>query len=493
VSDKPAAAEWEGGLGEIHARREAIWLALAAAELCWLAPAFWTFTWNLTPHPPLLLWLGLLVLMLGFFFFYRALASAGLELRLQQGLLAAGLVLCIGLVLRFHVLAGSGLGAADWLLMPFRDIGVVPSSIPLSWVAIMLLIYLWARAIHLANRSLSAEAVGFSFRSGVVVLIAVAFFVQVFTGLDASGFVAAYFFFALTAVALARVEEVSRLPNSARAPFSGFWIGSTVGAVGLLVLLGGTVVLILTGGGLEGLLRLLAPLLEVVQTAVIAAGMLLVLLVEWLLGLFRVDLTKLGDQLREVMSRLNLEPVPLEPSPESEAWLWPIIERTVQVLFTVALPATIVALILYVTWRRRRQRSGEEGGDESRELLLSGGALAGNLRAMLRGGLDRLGELAGMVRRFGPGARLLAAMSIRRIYGQMVRLATEAGYPRNRSQTPYEYLPALCQAYPGYETEVATITEAYVNAHYGQVPDSGEELQRIRDCWERARSQERGS
>ena len=259
-------AGWQGGLGEINARREVLWLSLAAAELCWAVPAFWALTWNIVPHPPLLLWLGMLVLMLGLFFFYRALVSASLVLRLQQGLLVIGLMLFIGLVLRFHVLAGSGLGAADWLLMPFRNLGVAPSKVPLSWITIMLLIYLWARAIHLANRSLSTEQVGFSFRSGVVLLVVVAFFVQVFTALDASGFVVAYFFFALVSVALARVEEVSRLQNSTGAPFSGFWIGSTVGAVAVLVVLGTVVALFLTGGGLERVLRLFAPLLQVVQT-----------------------------------------------------------------------------------------------------------------------------------------------------------------------------------------------------------------------------------
>ena len=134
-SRRSTPGEWQGGSGRIELRREAIWVALAAAEMCWAVPVFWALTWNTSPHPPLLLWLGMVVLLLGFFFFYRALVSAGLTLRLQQGLLAAGLVLCIGLVLRFHVLAGSGLSALDWLLMPFRAMDAVPSNIPLSWAA----------------------------------------------------------------------------------------------------------------------------------------------------------------------------------------------------------------------------------------------------------------------------------------------------------------------------------------------------------------------
>jgi hypothetical protein len=483
--------EWQGGFGQIELRREVIWLALASAEMCWTAPALWALTWNLVPHPPLLLWLGMLVLLLGFFFFYRALVSAGLVLRLQQGLLATGLVLCIGLVLRFHVLAGSGLGAADWFLMPFRSIGAVSSRVPLSWVTIMLLIYLWARAIHLANRSLSVEQVGFSFRSGVVLLVIISFLIQVFTALDASGFVIAYFFFALVAVALARVEEVSRLPNSTRVPFSSFWIGSTVGAVAVLVLLGMTVVLFLAGGGLVRLLHLLAPVWQVVQIVIAAVGALLVMFIEWVLGLFSLDLGELGAQMREALSQLELmEPPPPMPLPESEGQAWQLITRALQVLVTVVLPVAVVSAILFVTWRRMRQRDSEEGSEEARESLLSTGLVANSLQSYVQDGLQRLGELASLVRRFGPGTRFLAAVSIRRIYGNMVQMATGAGHPREKTHTPYEYLATLHQAFPDSEEEFTIITEAYVNAHYGQVPDSQEELQRIRDCWERARARE---
>ncbi len=486
-----APAIWQAGLSELSARREVIWLALAAAEMCWLAPVFWAVTWVMAPHSPFLLWLGLLVLMLGLFYFHRALVSAGLGLRLQQGLLAAGLLLCIGLVLRLHVLAGSGLRAVDWFLMPFRNVGQVSTRVPLSWITIMLLIYLWARAIHLATRSLSTETVGFSLRSGVIVLIAVAFLVKAFTTLDVSGFVVSFFFFALVAVALARVEEVSRMPNSTQAPFSGFWIGSTVGAVAVLVMLGGAVALALTAGGLDRLVHLLAPLLQVVEIIIFGIGMLLVLLIEWVLSLFSVDLTNLSGQLREAMSRLMLEPFPEVPPPEGEPQAWVILSRVFQVLITVVLPVCIVSLILYLTWRRMRQRSGAERGEESRESLLSGSALTNGLQSMLQDGLQHLRELADLAKRVGPGARFLTAVSIRRIYGNLVRMAAEAGYPRDRSQTPYEYLRTLRQVFPTNETEVTFITEAYVNAHYGEVPDSREEIQRIRDCWERVQASTR--
>jgi len=486
------AAGWQAGLGAISARREVIWLALAAAELCWAVPVYWAITYASVPHPPLLLWLGMLVVMLGFFFFYRALVSAELALRLQQGLLAAGLVLCITFVLRFHVLAGSDIRAIDWLLMPFRDLSDVSPRVPLSWVTIVLLIYLWARAVHLANRGLSTEQVGFSFRSGVLLLVVATVLVQVRTSLDASGFVLAYFFFALVAVALARIEEIRWLPNSTHVPFSGFWIGSTVGAVAILVVLGAAFVLFLTGGGLQLILGWLSPLLRVGQAIVVFLGTLLVSLLDRFLDLLSLDLTGLDEQLREALTEFNLQLEPPEvPPPYGESQSWLIISRVLQILFTVVLPVIVVSFILFLSWRRVQQRRAREGNQESRESLLLPGTVADGLKGMLRDGLQRLGELAGLARQFGPGARFLTAVSIRRIYRNMVRMATDAGYPRSTAQTPYEYLVTLRQALPSSEADATVITEAYVNAHYGQVPDSAEELQRIRDCWERMRSTER--
>jgi hypothetical protein len=84
----------------LNGRREALWLALAAAEVCWVTPIFVAMNWARTSHSPVLLWLGILILMLGYFYFYRALLAANLTLRLQQSLLVLGLLLSIALILR---------------------------------------------------------------------------------------------------------------------------------------------------------------------------------------------------------------------------------------------------------------------------------------------------------------------------------------------------------------------------------------------------------
>jgi hypothetical protein len=362
----------------------------------------------------------------------------------------------------------------------------------MSWVAIMFLVYLWSRAIHLANRSLTADRVGFSFRSGVVVFIGASFFTSVFADLDVSGFAVPYFFFALVAVALARIEEVSLLPNSTRMPFSGFWIGSTVGAVAILTLIGMIVAVFFGGSGLDTVFRWLSPLVVILQVIIVGIGALVLMLLDWVLAQFSIDLGAFGQGLREMLERIGqmLAPPLPAPPPGSEVQTRPLFLGILQAAITIAIPLSIVLLVLLFTWRRLRQGRDRESWEEARESLFSAGAVARNLRTMFQDGLERLGELAGLASRFGPGPRFLAAITIRRIYGNLVRLATEGGYPRSRAQTPYEYLQTLYKALPGSKEDLEVITDAYVSAHYGQVPDTREELQRIRACWDRVRSQE---
>jgi hypothetical protein len=474
----------------LNGRREVIWAVLAAAEVCWLVPLFLALSGAIAPHPPLLLWLGMFVLLLGFFYLYRAVVEANLPLRAQQGMLVLLLLLAIGLFLRYHVYAAPQWRGAPWLVALFRSLADVDAVQPGGWVAVMGLVYFWARGIHLARRSLSLQSVGFSFRSGVVILIAGSLFLHFLTDLDASGFVIPYFFFSLVAVALARIEEVTQMPNSSRAGFSGFWIGSTLGAVGLLVVLGMGLALFFYGGGLQRVIDWLWPAVVVLELILVGIGMLFLAIVEYVLSLFAVDLGMLGQGFREVLQRLGemLAMPPAFPPPGSDAGTRPSALGVAQVVLAIGIPLTIIVLVLLLTWYRQ-WRAGRAGRDESRESTFSAGALARSLRAALEDGLDRLGQLAGLVDRFGVGSRFLAALSVRRIYANLVRLATDAGYPRARSQTPYEYLRILRRALPGRQDEVLAITEAYVAAHYGQVPDTREELQRLRECWQRIRAE----
>jgi hypothetical protein len=428
------------------------------------------------------------VLLLGYFYFYRLLVRADLSLERQQGIFAGVLLLSIIMAIRFHVYSDAGLRGIDWFLQPVRSFSSLTSGVPLEFVAMLTLTYLWARGIHLARRSLSAQSVGFSFRSGVVVLIAITWAVSLFTDQATLGFIITYFFFALIAVALARIEEVSRAPNSTRVRFGAFWIAATVVAVGLLVAVGMVVASLFYGGVLEQVLRWMLPLLIVVQLLIVGLGLILFMVVEFVLSIVPLDWSAFAAALQRVATALRALSLPVADTPGIDP---EVIERTmgaVQASCLLGVIIVFVAGVLLLTWWRLR-KDRDQDGDESRESILSAGLLANNLLAMLQAGRDRLGQLAGLVDQFGLGSRLLSAITIRRIYANLVRLATRAGYPRPRSQTPFEYLETLHEVFPGREADVALITGAYVNAHYGQVPDSREEVVQIRECWERIRAQ----
>ena len=477
-----------------NSRREVIYIALATAEVCWAAPVFLLVVQSRSPHPPYSLWLAMVALLLGTFYVYRLLMRTDLSLRRLQGLLVGLLLVSLVLMVRFHIYTDAGLTGIDWFLQPVRSFASLTSGIPLEFIAMLTLTYLWARGIHLARRSLSARSVGFSFRSGMVVLIGITWATSLFTSADVLGAVLntdiiLYFFFALLAAALARVEEVSRAPNSTRVRFGGFWIGATVASVGMLVAVGIGVAILFYGGTLEVVLRLLLPLLVVFQILIVGLGFIIFKVIEFILTVIPIDWDALQAALQNMAAAFgNLSPPPITETAEVDP---DAMQRTMGAVQASCLTSIIIVIILVVillTWRKLL-KDRDQAANESRESIMPAGMLANSLRAMLQAGRDRLSQLAGLVDQYGLGPQLLSAITIRRIYANLVRLATKAGYPRLGFQTPYEYQESLHEVFPGREKDVALITEAYVSAHYGQLPDSRDELRQIRECWERVRSQ----
>jgi hypothetical protein len=77
------------------------------------------------------------------------------------------------------------------------------------------------------------------------------------------------------------------------------------------------------------------------------------------------------------------------------------------------------------------------------------------------------------------------AVSIIKIYQQMIQIGSEVGYPRNNSETPYEYLKTLFKLWPDCKQEVQLITGAYIKVRYGEFPETREEFEAIKSAWER--------
>jgi hypothetical protein len=71
------------------------------------------------------------------------------------------------------------------------------------------------------------------------------------------------------------------------------------------------------------------------------------------------------------------------------------------------------------------------------------------------------------------------------LYASLQRLAAWRGLPREDAETPYEFERRLDGTWPQAQQVVASLTEAYVRAHYGEHAFSPAEIEALRAHWQR--------
>ena len=464
-------------------RQEVLYLSVASMEICWLYPWFLLGHRLLGDSSHQASILFLFVPLLAALYLTRALPRLHLEMHWNRVIIALWAVVACLAALKYYLYHQYSLLDPAWLRDMARALANVMNAIPGGiLVIVVVVLYLWWRGISLGQQSLTFAKVGFYFRLGIVVFIWYLFLVFFGPSQEVTLLVFVYFFFGLIAVALARIEQVSQLKGGIRSPFNAYWLGVLVLAtivVLLVALLASHVFSLQNAYYVLGWLRPLEPVLEAALYYVfMILGYLLQPLLEALI-LIANRLTGLG--LPEIFTSQERPPELAATQAASSPDYLGILRGCVTVSILLA------ALVAVVLSLRRWRASREERGDAFRESLWSSDSIAQGLLGSVRSGWDRLGELAGMVRRFGVGRDLYSVISIRKIYASLVRLAEVRGYPRPAARTPYEYLDTLYRALPGSEAEVAAITEAYVGVHYGELPHSADDLRRIRECWARVR------
>ncbi len=92
----------------------------------------------------------------------------------------------------------------------------------------------------------------------------------------------------------------------------------------------------------------------------------------------------------------------------------------------------------------------------------------------------RLADALDILRNFGIGQGLVGALTIRWAYVRLEREAKKRGFPRKKSETPYEYRLTCYQAFPDCDQSVSTIIDAYVGIRYGELPENHEDLNKVR-------------
>jgi hypothetical protein len=194
-----------------------------------------------------------------------------------------------------------------------------------------------------------------------------------------------------------------------------------------------------------------------------------------------------------------LPPAPIiEPTPAggaSQPWL--------EILASVSFWGLIAIIVGYTLLRVIRDRFGDTEGGKAvrlwwervrqwwralwRRFRPQGLDIAGWLARRRAALLARAPSVTKSFRFFFPG-RLPPRQLIRYFYLSTTRRAAQAGQPRGKSETPYEYQASLDQQYPELEPDLEGLTDAFVQARYSADPLDKEDATAVKPLWQRIRA-----
>jgi len=454
---------------DLKSRRTLIYLALSLMTASWITGLLRAILRDAGP-PPLVTVAVLTLLTLIPLVFSRWLR--GLELRrdLTRGILVGIFIFLALLVVSSGFYNNYGLFGRGWINRVLNN--ELSSTTFFNQVTSLLLASLcWWLGLMLGDMRLSSTNLRRYFYLCILAMALPAIFFVSDISQDVIWLYFAVLFTGPTMLGMGRVEETARRSQDRGSPFTFYWLAQIGLVSGILLALVGLAHALRLAQGLGLVLTLVAPIISVLIFPIVYAGAKLLILSGF---------------------RLTATAPSVGPSGAADAGAQT--DQVVQPSTVQSLVAGLVLLLfLFLVFRlfrfsiQRWRHLAEDLGQEEQAVTPSLGdrisAAVAERLAGTRLNLPGLGRLR----------HHLAARSIRRIYAALTTLAAERGYARPAARTPYEHLPALRRAFPGCDVQVAQITEAYVAAHYGQVPDSREALAKIRLTWEEVRELARRS
>jgi hypothetical protein len=341
-------------------------------------------------------------------------------------------------------------------------------AFPPILLTLVIIAALWYRGSRLATITVTPLRASFALRLGIVMLMFIALIPDARVQRAVLLLLPLFFFFGLIGVALARSASLRLNREVYQSTFGVSWVLLTFTIGAMLSVFGFVGALVLSGFRFEHILDAISDVL----VGVIAVGTLLI------------------SPLLELLTRLgNLFFARERPNPEvivdqdaianrirAQAGTTDLAEQIARAIPMLCLSALLIFIFVLILIRLRVQRPVRLRDGEERETV-EGGDLLKNLRAAFNNGLqnlaDRLGELNPLA-----GREAITAYTIRRLYARLTRLAEQAGTPRLSHQTPLEYQAVVARLWPAHTQEIGELTRAYVDVHYGELPDDPGIVQR---------------
>lgn len=399
----------------------------------------------------------------------------------QRELVLLGVVLATMLwSVRLLLYPNVGLSNLSWVAQIWRSIFDFTEGRRAELALVLINLLLWLRVILASSRDLSFFSVGVSFRLGLLLtLLGNALLTSMTTQPVAVAIHYFWLFLAcgLVAVALARVDEkalIGEHSTGALMPWSR--IGLVGGTVALT--LGSALLLarLYTPENIRVVLAWFAPLWLAIGWLLLRILTIFVWLVsplmEWIIAYFQ--------SLELEIPQRSMAQGELLPGDTEYVSIANLVQNFAVLRY--CLVVGVIVIVLGLLWLFFIRTARQPRGDEAEEMNATGLDLGGN---PFRRGLDRLRDLANLLRQYGLSNQLLDAITVQNLYANLTRIARQRGYPRLPSQPPDEYVPRLMRAFPAHEGALARITNAYMRVHYGDHPVTAEELEQLRADYER--------
>ncbi len=407
-----------------------LYLCLAGMEAAWITP-FWLIIYTPAP-PPWAAYGCLLAGLLAWMLILELLSRAGIQSPAYDAAALALMAVSSLLMVRVVLYPAVSLGDLGWLRRMMGDIFHFSGGIPPALGLIAINLVLWQRATAATSRDPSFFNVGVSFRLSMLLLIAGAALLSFLRGQSVIGFLWLYFALGLIAVSIARINEKASEAQSVGGVlpmprFVQLLLAAcvTVGGAWLLAAL-------YTPAGIRRFLHVFDPLWRLAQPLFFA----FLLVIARLLNPFFLWLeAQISGLLRD--PTLNLpEGAPVAPSAAESnffeklpPWVPHLLVDVLVVVGLIVAGLALVGFLLLYLERVRKSGLADEAEEEGSERITVGGGI-------LARGLRTLRNSAGLIRRFGLGSRLLAAISVQNIYANVCRLAREPRPPASTRAAP---------------------------------------------------------
>jgi len=271
-----------------------------------------------------------------------------------------------------------------------------------------------------------------------------------------------FFFFALSAVTLARLQ-VEGLRSQGR--LGPQWLGPLVLPVALILIVGLLAAAILSHTFLETVTAILHPLfvaLNFILEVIIA-------IISWIAYVFYLVLSSIVNRITG--GRVGELPRPTTPPRDMANQANHKIASLPDSIRFILLALVLVGIVFLLSRFLFRRPTRRQRGNEERESVMDWNEVGAGLKGMLanlaarlrRKGVDPWADLRG-------DPRWQHTLKIRTLYSRLLHRGARAGAPRVPSAAPREHVPPLQRVYPHADAPLLAITDVYRAARYSDRP-----------------------